>query len=240
MHPARIRKLAKTASELSNAGNYEAAFALRWIAYESLMVRAATKALWMRGATVREAENIIMRLPPRSPTSLLADCCRYQIDLTSDRSPFPILKRIKDRAHFRNLLFHQLNVASKRQLQLLSDTLDLTLANPKAALGDIPIKIAGLRVSLGDPLADLRKLKRRPRVKKRSVAELFPYSKSDLQTVPAIPDLTEDEVLRLFTPMAEKAALSVEGGKPRLTKEELHRRMTAWKLSLRKPNIDAA
>jgi hypothetical protein len=211
MNPARIRKLAKAASDLSNTGNYEAAFALRWIAYEALMVRAAIKALWIRGATVKEAENILMRLPPRSPTSLLAECCRYSIDLKNDQ--YPILKRIKDRAHFRNLLFHQLNVASKNQLQLLSDILGLTLANPKMALGDIPIKVSGLKVLLGNPLDDLRKLRRRPRVKKRSVAELFRYNRGNLQTFATNSDLTRGEVLRLFIPMTEKAILSAEGVK---------------------------
>ena len=205
MHPARIRKLAKLATDLSDTNNYEAAFALRWIAYEGLMLRAAIKALWMRGATVTEAENILMRLPPRSPTTLLAHCCCYFIDLENDQ--YPILKRIKDRAHFRNLLFHQLNVGSKNQLQLLSDILGLTLANPKSALGGIPVKISGLNVLLGNPLDDLRKLKRKPRVKRRSVAELYRYNKDDLQTFPATADLTKDEVLRLFVPMTEKATL---------------------------------
>lgn len=41
MNPARIRKLAKAASNLSNTDNYEAVFALRWVAYEGLMLRAA-------------------------------------------------------------------------------------------------------------------------------------------------------------------------------------------------------
>ena len=216
MRPARIRKLAKAASELSNAGNYEAAFALRWIAYEALMARAAIKGLWMRGATVKEAENIIMRLRPRSPTSLLAECCGNCIDLKDDR--YSILKNIKDRVHFRNLLFHQLNVASKKQLMLLSDILGFTLANPKAALGSIPMKISGLAVSLGDPLADLRKLKRRPRVKRRSVAELLRYKESDLQAPPTIPDLSDEEVLSLFMPPTERPKSNVGKGQRMPTK----------------------
>ena len=58
MRPARIKKLATAANQLQ-ATNYEAAFALRWIAYEGTIVRAAIKALWLRGATVKDAEGTI-------------------------------------------------------------------------------------------------------------------------------------------------------------------------------------
>lgn len=241
MQPARIRKLAKTASDLvERNGSYEAAFTLRWIAYEGLMLRAAIKALWMRGANVKEAENIVTRLPPRDPTALLGSCCDFHIDVTNDRHP--ILKRIKDRVHFRNFLFHQLNVASKSQLQLLSDILGFTLANPKTAFGNIPVRIAGLSAPsrLGDPLADLRRSKRMPNVRKKSVAELFRYNSKDLQSLSAIPDLTEDEVLRLFMPVTQRVTPSVQRIGPMLSKEELHKRMEAWKLSLNKPKNDAA
>lgn len=202
MHRARILKLAKVATELSNAGNYEAALALRWIAYEALVARAAIKGLWMRAATVKEAESVIMRLPPRSPTMLLVNCCGNAVDLNDDR--YLILRHIKDRAHLRNLLFHQLNVASKEQLLLLSNILARTLANPTTALGNVELKVSGVRVSLGDPLVDLRRVKRRPRVKKRSVAELLRYKESSLQAMPTLPDLTEDDVTRLFSQTARR------------------------------------
>ena len=100
-----------------------------------------------------------------------------------------------DRSHFRNLLFHQLNVASKRQLNLLSNILGLTLNDPNAAFGKIAVRITGLNTPapLGNPLADLRKLKRSPLIKKKSVGELFVYKKEDLEECALmIPDLTED------------------------------------------------
>lgn len=241
MHPARIRKLAKAASGLSATNNYEAAFALRWIAYEGLLRRAAIKALWMRGANVKEAESILTRIQHRDPTTLLAHCCGFSIDLSTDRY-YPILKRIRDRWQFRNLLFHQLNVASKSQLHLLSDILGLTLDDPKIAFGNVGVRIAGLNnpMRLGDPLADLRKLRRKPSSKRKAVVELFAYNKDELRDLPTIPDLTEDEVLRLFMPVPETIATSASTAKPKLTKEEIHKRVAAWKLSLRKPNIDAA
>jgi hypothetical protein len=202
MRPTRIRRIAVIAAELSDSGDYEAALALRWIAYEALIARAAIKALWMRGATVKEAENVITRLPPRSPTSLLADCCGNSINLNDSR--YSILKHIKDRSYFRNLLFHQLNVASKKQLVVLSKILACILTNPNVSFGQIPMKISGMQVFLGDPLLDLRRLKRKPRVKRRSVAQLLNYKQTDLQTSPSPTELTQDELVRLFTPITKE------------------------------------
>jgi hypothetical protein len=240
MNPARIRKLAEAASNLSNTNNYEAAFTLRWVAYEGLMLRAAIKALWIRGAKVKEAENIITTLPHRDPLTMLAACCGQSINLTTDQ--YPILKRIKDRAHFRNILFHQLNVASKKQLQLLSDILGFTLANPKMAFGNLAVRASEMNsaMRLGDPLVDLRKLKRIPQIRVKPVAKLFRYDERDRQPPPAIPDLTKDEVLRLFMPLADSVAVRVERNKPRLTAEEIRKRMAAWKASLNKSNVAAA
>jgi hypothetical protein len=240
MQPARIRKLANVASELSKTNNYESAFALRWIAYEGLLRRAAIKALWMRGANVKESESVIMRIH-HDPTTILAKCCGFSIDLSTDRY-YPILKRIRDRIHFRNLLFHQLNVGSKSQLQLLSDILSLTLSDPKTAFGNVAVRIAGLNspMRLGNPLADLRKLKRSPLSKRKAVRELFEYKKEELENLPMLPDLTEDEVLRLFNPFQESIKTSVASVNPQLTKEEIKRRVAAWKLSLKKPNVNAA
>jgi hypothetical protein len=109
---------------------------------------------------VKEAENTITTLPRRDPLTMLAACCGQSINLTTDQ--YPILKRIKDRTHFRNILFHQLNVASKKQLQLLSDILGFTLANPKMAFGKLAVRASEMNsaMRLGDPLVDLRKLKR--------------------------------------------------------------------------------
>jgi hypothetical protein len=239
MQPARIRKLAKLAIDLSNTNNYEAAFALRWIAYEGLMLRAAIKALWMRGAKVKEAESIITTLPPGDQLTVLATCCGQSIKLTNDQ--YLILKRIKDRVHFRNILFHQLNVASKKQIQALSDILGFTLANPAKAFGNLAVRASEINstLRLGDPLADLRKLKRMPQIRVKPVAKLFRYNERDRQPLHAIPDLTKDEVLRLFMPVAGSIAVSVERNKPRLTAEEIRKRMAAWKASLNKPNGDA-
>jgi hypothetical protein len=189
MNPARIRKIAKAASNLSNTDNYEAVFALRWVAYEGLMLRAAIKALWMRGAKVKEAEDILPTLQRRDPLTTLASCCGQSINLTTDQ--YPILKRIKDRVHFRNILFHQLNVASKKQLQLLSDILGFTLANPTKALGNLPVRVSELSsaMRLGDPLEDLRKLKRKQKIRLKPVAQLFRYNERDRQPPPANPRL---------------------------------------------------
>ena len=58
----------------------ERQFALRWIAYEGLVRRTAIKALWMRGAMVREAQKTINQLQGpewENPTLLLGNCGTY-------------------------------------------------------------------------------------------------------------------------------------------------------------------
>jgi hypothetical protein len=202
------------------------------------MLRAAIKALWMRGAKVKEAEDILPTLPLHDPLTTLASCCGQHINLTTDQ--YPILKRIKDRVHFRNILFHQLNVASKKQLQLLSDILGFTLANPKMAFGNLAVRASEMNsaMRLGDPLVDLRKLKRISQIRVKPVAQLFKYNERDRQPPPPIPDLNEAEVLRLVMPVADSVAVNVERiRRPMLTKEELHKRIAAWKLTLNKPSI---
>ena len=54
MRSLRIKTLAAAADQLQET-NYETAFALRWIAYEGTIVRAAVNALWLRGAGVKDA-----------------------------------------------------------------------------------------------------------------------------------------------------------------------------------------
>lgn len=198
MHPARIRKLGKTASDLAKHNNYEAAFALRWIAYEGLIVRAAIKALWMRGASVKDAERIITTLNLFNVMKLLKQCCGNNFNIDS-KGEYPILKTIKDRSELRHLLFHQLNVPSKRKLKQFSDLLALTLDQPEAAFGKIKVALDGSSSAreLGDPLVDLRKLKRSSGITRKAVADLISVN---LKQETTILDLTDDEQLLLFIP----------------------------------------
>ena len=202
MQQARIRKFAKAASDLLAKNSYEAAFVLRWIAYQSLVRRAAIKALWMRGAMVSEAQKIINELQGpewEDPTSLLAKCCGTYINI--ERGDVPVFKALRDRVHIRNLLFHQLEVATKKsQFKQISDLLALALDDPSKVFGDIKVHIpgAGKTLRLGNPLVDLRKAEREKSIPRKSVQSLLGYESGKLSPVPRVADLNDDMVKSLF------------------------------------------
>ena len=156
MRPARIRAFAKTASDLAHANNQEAAFVLRWIAYEGLIIRASIKALWMRGASVKKAEKFMLTYNLRKKYSFLSECCAHPIAWNSKR--VKALSRIKEREDLRHLLFHQLNIPSTKKLLQFSTLLARTLNNPEMVFGMLEINLGAIgRQNLGDPLVDLRK-----------------------------------------------------------------------------------
>ena len=198
MHPSRIRRFAKTASDLAKARHYEEAFALRWIAYEGLIVRAAIKALWMRGVSVKEAEATIAKLNVFKVMTLLRNCCGTEIHL-DNKGKYRILKLLEDRSNLRHMLFHQANVPSKGKLKQLSDLLALTLDRPEVAFGKIEVAMDGTSstVELGNPLVDLRRVKRPHGIGKKLISELILINEKAATT---ISDLTDDEVLFLFIP----------------------------------------
>lgn len=204
MQQARIRKFAKSASDLLANNSYEAAFVLRWIAYEGLVRRAAIKALWMRGAMVSEAQKIINQLQGpewEDPTSLLAKCCGNYINV--EGGAVPVFKALRDRVHVRNLLFHQLEVATKKsQFKQISDLLALVLDEPSKVFGDIKVYIPGAgpgkTLRLGNPLVDLRKAKREKSVPRKSVQALLGYEFAKMSPVPRVADLNDDMVKSLF------------------------------------------
>ena len=125
----------------------ERQFALRWIAYEGLVRRTAIKALWMRGAMVREAQKTINQLQGpewENPTLLLGNCGTY--------ISIPLFKTLQERAHIRNLLFHQLDVATKKgHFKRMTDLLGFALANPSAVFGDIKVHVGGTRPQYAKP-----------------------------------------------------------------------------------------
>ena len=242
MQPARIRKFEKTATDLLATNNYEAAFVLRWIAYEGLVRRAAIKALWMRGALVGEAQKIINQLQGpewEDPTTLLAKCCHTYINI--ERGDVPVFKALRDRMHIRNLLFHQLEVATKKsQFDLVSDLLGRALADPSVVFGDIKVDVAPGKMlrRLGNPLVDLRKAEREKSIPRKSVQALLGYDAGKLSPVPKVDDLTDDIVRSLFDPapatgktpqfVSEKnRTFVVERKRPPLSKTELQNRLAA-------------
>ena len=199
MHPARIRRLSKIASALEEAKEYEASFALRCIAYEGLLRRASIKALWMRGAAVKNAEEVIAKLD-KDPINLLADCCGLFIEAKNELK-FPVLARIKNRIAYRNLYFHQLSVSKKEQLHLLSKLLGATLARPTVAFRNVSVSISANSLEpLGDPLSDLRKAKRKAHIKKKGIFEIVPQFEKEQLEFPIIREMTESEVEQVLNP----------------------------------------
>ena len=187
--------MARVASKLATSGQYEAAFALRWIALEGLIVRAAVKALWMRGAAVQDAEMAVPTLQIYKVTKLLKKCCGVNSSVNNDVKA-PILKFVEQWGDHRNLLFHQLEVGRKKDLEKLSEVLKKVLEQPRLVFAQMKVDVGapwGI-LTLGDPLEDLRQKKRQKCVTKRAIQELITFRRKDTE-LPKVPD---DELSRLF------------------------------------------
>jgi len=175
---SRIKKFAAIADELDNSGKYEAAFILRWIAFEGALIRACVKALWQRGASVKDAENTLAMIYESNQKKLVAWCC----GMGSEPIKNEFIRRVKKNGYFRNSLFHQSVVVSKSKMTELSKEIAAFLHEPSKFIGDLPVRVsidgAAHELSLGNPFADLRKSRARriPGVKRISAKELLPWS----------------------------------------------------------------
>ena len=173
MRIKRIERFRDVADRLEANGEHLEAFALRWIACEGLIVRAAVKALWLRGASAKDAEAIINK-ENDYPLALLRRACGQQKHINQ-----PQLNAIMYQNEVRNLLFHQSVVTSKSKLVLTSRNLKILLDRPLSAFGAVMVKVndggAIRAVSIGDPLEELKgsKTKRLPGVRIQSARGLL-------------------------------------------------------------------
>jgi hypothetical protein len=131
----RIKAINSSANSLANSGDYEAEFSLRWIAYEGLVKRACVRALWLRGARVKDAEKTLSLIRDQDLTTLLAKCC--------DSSEFKILSgslgQVKKYVRLRNSLFHSAVVESKSEMKKCSALLKSILINPNSCFEKISV-----------------------------------------------------------------------------------------------------
>jgi hypothetical protein len=133
MRCKRIKAINKAASSLSDSGDYEAEFSLRWIAYEGLVKRACVRALWLRGARVKDAEKTLSLIRDQDLTTLLAECCDSSVSNILSGS----LGQVKKYVRLRNSLFHSAIVESKSDMKKCSALLKSILINPDMYFANI-------------------------------------------------------------------------------------------------------
>ena len=173
MRIKRIQRFRDVADRLETDGEHLEAFALRWIACEGLITRAAVKALWLRGASAKDAEAIINK-ENDYPLAILRRACGQQKHIHH-----PQLNAIMYQSEVRNLLFHQSVVTSKSKLESTSRNLKMLLDRPLSAFGAVMVKVndGGVvrTVTIGNPLEELKgsKMKRLPGVRRQSAQGLF-------------------------------------------------------------------
>jgi hypothetical protein len=180
MEKKRIRKFCEAANAADNQKNfYDVAFALRYMAYEGVISRICVKALWIRGARVKDAEKTIASLRNVRVSDLLRKSLNNQ-------AIHPLMTYISKNSHLRNNLFHNTVVQSQKDVRAFSRLLKAFLLNPEASLKEIgtcydvdgEIKWH----AIGDPFSNLKGAKRPQGVVKAKAADLLGFSSENYQS----------------------------------------------------------
>jgi hypothetical protein len=193
--PARIKELATIASGLTAKKKHVAAFLLLYPAYEGLIYRACVKALWLRGYKVGEAEKFISGLNQTGENTwweLFVTCC-------GTASPFGNTHVYLDAKNYldtsyiiRCLLLHGVKEPRDldyRTLKRANEILVWLIENSDQVVGDAKVKTNSGEDSLGDPLENLRK-KRRRDLNPKKLDHLPEFSKFWYQKSPGRPIMT--------------------------------------------------
>ncbi|MCG3772175.1 MAG: hypothetical protein JW384_03380 [Nitrosomonadaceae bacterium] len=241
MHRKTIRNLCASAQVLVLQKDMVGAFALYWIAWEGLCVRAAVKALWLRGCTVRDSEKFLNK-HSTGPFVLLGQTANIRVI----QSEHPIIRLFWEINALRNDLFHKASV-HKKDIEAAVQALSMCLADPKCAFADILVCLdkpgdKGNAVPMGDPLARLTRSKTVKRAVKTQPEDCVDKIHFTFDSAPGIrskrkPLLTDNAILELFVKKVSAAkhkAFITEyrssSSKPPLTDEERKRKREALRL----------
>ena len=167
---ARIRQLVNAAAELTVKRNHIGAFLLLWTAHEALIYRACGKALWIRGYRVTDVEDFISRqdLKDHKLWGFFCRCCGGdQNDPPFEKThPYMVLRNaLLAISTTRNSVVHGARIAGRHDKETLIKTntiISAIINNSARAFSGAEVKTEAHGIkTLGDPLEDLRKSKRK-------------------------------------------------------------------------------
>ena len=172
MEKYAIKKLVECGKSQQDNDYHIGAFAIYWIASEAILVRGLVKSLWLRGVPLRDAKSFVETMDTNKVELCLSAATGIWLQ-RNDKTLAGIRLQQSLRV-VRNKLFHSGLAPNPNTLLNATRFLFDYAREPAPFWSDIQVLIptSGALVSLGDPIADLRSV-RRPATSKQSAEGLF-------------------------------------------------------------------